>query len=89
MREVKIAQPGCGFVSIAGPSLRVDCHQVLVVHDAEETMLDFLFTLGQAASALLLLYGGFLVLMPERKPAVLTAQLEDELLLLKHIHTDA
>ena len=27
-------------------------------------MVDFLFTLGQAASALFLLYGGFLVLMP-------------------------
>lgn len=52
-------------------------------------MLDFLFTLGQAASALLLLYGGFLVLMPARKVAVLNPTLEDELLLLKHIHTDA
>jgi len=32
-------------------------------------MVDFLFTLGQAASALFLLYGGFLVLMPAaRKP---------------------
>ena len=29
-------------------------------------MLDFLFTLGQAASVMLLLYGGFLVLMPTR-----------------------
>jgi hypothetical protein len=27
-------------------------------------MVDFLFTLGQAASALLLLYGGLLVLIP-------------------------
>jgi hypothetical protein len=27
-------------------------------------MVDFLFTLGQAAWALFLLYGGFLVLMP-------------------------
>jgi hypothetical protein len=27
-------------------------------------MVDFLFTLGQAASVLFLLYGGFLVLMP-------------------------
>jgi len=30
-------------------------------------MVDFLFTLGQAASALFLLYGGLLVLMPPRK----------------------
>jgi len=30
-------------------------------------MVDFLFTLGQAASALFLLYGGLLVLMPARK----------------------
>jgi len=27
-------------------------------------MVDFLFTLGQAGSALFLLYGGFLVLVP-------------------------
>ena len=30
-------------------------------------MLDFLFLLGQAASAMLLIYGGFLVLVPARK----------------------
>ena len=30
-------------------------------------MVDFLFTLGQAASALFLIYGGILVLMPARK----------------------
>lgn len=30
-------------------------------------MVDFLFTLGQAASALFLLYGGFLVLMPTQR----------------------
>jgi hypothetical protein len=32
-------------------------------------MVDYLFTLGQAASVLLLLYGGFLVLMPAKAPA--------------------
>jgi hypothetical protein len=32
-------------------------------------MLDFLFTLGQAASALLLIYGAYLVMLPARKPA--------------------
>jgi hypothetical protein len=30
-------------------------------------MLDFLFILGQAASAMLLIYGGLLVLVPARK----------------------
>ena len=30
-------------------------------------MLDFLFILGQAAAAMLLIYGGFLVLLPARK----------------------
>lgn len=52
-------------------------------------MLDLLFSFGQAMSALLLLYGSFLVLAPARKARVLTPELEDELLLLKHIHTDA
>lgn len=52
-------------------------------------MLDFLFSLGQAASVMLLLYGGVLILMPERKAPALDPRLEDELLLLKHIHTDA
>ena len=32
-------------------------------------MLDFLFMLGQAASVMLLSYGGFLVLMPAKKAA--------------------
>jgi hypothetical protein len=40
-------------------------------------MLDFLFTLGQAASVMLLLYGGFLVLMPARKAAVTNAKLDE------------
>jgi len=52
-------------------------------------ILDYLFTTGQAACALLLLYGGFLVLMPARKAPALEPKLEDELLLLKHIHNDA
>jgi hypothetical protein len=51
-------------------------------------MLDILFTTGQAASALLLMYGGYLVLMPVRKPA-LSPVLEDRLVLLKHLHDDA
>ena len=40
-------------------------------------MLDFLFTLGQAASVMLLLYGGFLVLMPARKAPATNAKLDD------------
>ena len=32
-------------------------------------MVDFLFTLGQAASALFLIYGGVLVLLPAKKIA--------------------
>ena len=41
-------------------------------------MLDVLFTVGQAASALLLIYGAVLVLLPQRKPSpqpMLEAQL--------------
>lgn len=54
-------------------------------------MLDFLYSFGQAASALLLVYGGYLVLFSgiRRKAPVLDAALEDELLLLKHLHNDA
>ena len=56
-------------------------------------MIDFLYSLGQAATILLLLYGGFLVagqLLPARvKTSNLNPALEDELLLLKHIHKDA
>jgi hypothetical protein len=61
----------------------------LQAHHAEEIMLDFLFSLGQAASALLLLYGGFLVLIASRKAPVLSSELEDQLIVLKHIHNDA
>lgn len=57
-------------------------------------MLEFLFTMGQAMSALLLLYGGYLGLtqaaLPlKRKAPVLNPALEDELMLLRHIHNDA
>ena len=47
-------------------------------------MLDTLFTIGQAASALLMVYGGTLVLMPVRE-----ARREEEVLLLRHLHSDA
>lgn len=56
-------------------------------------ILDYLITTGQAAAAMLLVYGGVLALgavMPlQRKSRALNPALEDELLLLKHIHNDA
>ena len=52
-------------------------------------MLEFMFSIGQAASAMLVLYGGYLVLMPARKAPALSPRLQDELILLKHMHTDA
>jgi hypothetical protein len=52
-------------------------------------MLDFMFAIGQAASAMLLVYGGYLALTPARKAPALSRKLEDELILLKHIHGDA
>ena len=51
-------------------------------------MIDFLFSLIQAACALLLVYGAALVLIPARKPRM-KSRFEDELLLLRHMHTDA
>ena len=45
-------------------------------------MLDFLFTLGQAASALLLIYGAVLVVLPQRKSA--SDPMLEGRLLLKH-----
>jgi hypothetical protein len=53
------------------------------------TMFDTLFTIGQAASTLLLLYGAFLVLVPARQAPAMNSKLEDKLLLLEHIHNDA
>ena len=47
-------------------------------------MLDTLFTIGQAASALLMIYGGYLVLMPARQ-----ARGEERVLPFKHLHSDA
>ena len=41
-------------------------------------MLDFLFTLGQAASVMLLIYGGFLVLMPARQAPARQAKRSEE-----------
>ena len=40
-------------------------------------MLDLLFTLGQAASVMLLIYGGFLVLMPARTAPATNAKLDE------------
>lgn len=50
-------------------------------------MLDFLFILGQAASAMLLIYGGFLALIPAKK-ALSTEPGVDEMRLLD-LRTDA
>ena len=44
-------------------------------------MPDFVFTLGQAASVMLLIYGGFLVLMPARKAQATNAKLDEMRLL--------
>jgi hypothetical protein len=53
-------------------------------------MFDFIFAIGQAAAALLLIYGGVLTVMPlQRKSRTLTPTLEDEMLLLRHIQNDA
>ena len=49
-------------------------------------MLDFLFTLGQAASVMLLIYGGFLVLMPARKAPAREARLDEMRLLHLRSH---
>ena len=49
-------------------------------------MVDYLFTLGQAASVLLLLYGGFLVLMPARKAPARDAKLDEMRLLHLRSH---
>jgi hypothetical protein len=43
-------------------------------------MLDFIFTIGQAAAAMLLIYGGYLTLLPAKRPVR-----EDEPLLLRHL----
>ena len=51
-------------------------------------MLDILFTIGQAASALFLAYGCFLVLVPARKAAKPNSMLEDDFLLHRHMLTD-
>jgi hypothetical protein len=50
-------------------------------------MLDFLFTLGQAASAMLLIYGGFLALIPAKKAMSPQAGLDETRLM--HLRTDA
>ncbi len=49
-------------------------------------MVDYLFTLGQAASVLLLLYGGLLVLMPARRAPAREAKLDEMRLLHLRSH---
>jgi hypothetical protein len=48
-------------------------------------MLEFLFTIGQAAAALLLVYGAFLVLTPARQPPAFDPQP----ILTPRFHADA
>ena len=50
-------------------------------------MVDFLFTLGQAASVLLLIYGGFLVMLPARKAPAQKANLDE--MRFMHLRTHA
>ena len=50
-------------------------------------MLDFLFILGQAASAMLLIYGGFLALIPA-KNALSTKRTVDDMSVM-HLGTHA
>jgi hypothetical protein len=52
-------------------------------------MLDFIFTIGQVAAAMLVLYGAMLVMPLQRKSPNVTSAREDELLLLKHLRNDA
>lgn len=56
-------------------------------------MLDLMFTAGQVAAAMLVIYGGMLSIgtaVPlQRKSRTLTPAREDELLLLKHLQNDA
>lgn len=47
-------------------------------------ILDYLFITGQAASALLLLYGAFLVLVPARRRTAQALAPSDELVLAKY-----
>jgi hypothetical protein len=46
-------------------------------------MLDLMFTIGQTASALLLVYGAYLVLMPARKQVMPAALPKQEMMLAK------
>jgi hypothetical protein len=52
-------------------------------------MLDILFTTGQAASALLLLYGAFLTLIPARRARGANPMPEEKTFLLRHLQNDA
>jgi hypothetical protein len=47
-------------------------------------ILDYLFITGQAASALLLLYGALLVLMPARRRTAQVLAPSDEMVLAKY-----
>jgi hypothetical protein len=73
--DVKIAQAGCGFPNNASAPAAATV----------ASMLELILIAGQAASALLMLYGAALVLMPVRKAPALS----EELLVLRHLQHDA
>jgi hypothetical protein len=73
-RDVKIALPRCGLDDNARPRA---ARTVL-------SMVDFLFSLGQAASVLFLVYGAVLILMPAK-----TKKAERDDMRLMHLRTHA
>jgi hypothetical protein len=75
-RRVKIAQGTC----VLRDNARYGAARTVIA------MVDLISFLGQAASVALLIYGGFLVLMPAKKPA--TGAERDEMRLM-HLRTHA
>jgi len=88
---VKIAQAGCAVRNSAPRAAAV--HWSRTEHMLkEENMIDFLFTIGQAAAAMLMVYGGMLTLgtvLSRRTAARLTPALEEEMVLFRHLQNDA
>ena len=49
-------------------------------------MLELIITIGQTACALILLYGAFLVLVPSRKSAVRSSELQAQIARQDELH---
>ena len=49
-------------------------------------MLELIITIGQSACALILLYGAFLVLVPNRKSAVRSSELQAQIARQDELH---